>query len=759
MATNKTLLGASFDDFVANQLKIRTKILSSHNQTDDIIKGNITRDNKAIGYAMANTSFIRLTSAVDINEEKAMQFGKKEYQGNGLAKSFILQGGTLNNGALRGGISGPNSAYTVGGIKDFGLRPMPGIVSATVASKSAQGALREATINIKCFNIEQLSIVETLYLRPGFTLLLEWGHGLFYNNKNETVNNIIFIDFFSNNTFDGLYKEVLNKREKYSGNYDGFVGRITNFNIKQNGDGTYNCMCKVISYGDIIESLKTNITGDISNEVETDAKIQPLVQEGLFLAKQKINKSKFESVLESFVSTCKNFTDGKKISLEDAYQKVYDTNSTGYSTNKEPKPIDPKQLTLFSIVPFIVSNINKTTGEANTSKALNTYIPLGGLLSVISKNCIVKATYTNPSTFNGRSPLVDQTVKSFPVININFNPLENFCYSPEYHISINPDICLIKYDGTSLPALGLNKDTNNINQYLPDFKVPESDGKVGYTMNIMVNINYILKTFNDSKLSNNEVILYDFLSNLMGGINIALGKINQFNVGIDDENNTITIRDNQILENAPKEITIINTMGLKSSVREITINSQLSNEFSSMVAIGAAAAGRSVEGIDTSVMTEYNLGLNDRFRFIGNDQPIEDYLKMLDNNESAKTIKKLIDQLYNDSRHILIRDDIETSKQAYSDILDTIKVKKRNSTGIIPFFFNIKMDGISGIRYGQLFSIEPSRLPKNYLDPKNKNQPIVAFLVTNVEHSIENNMWLTNITGQAAPIRDLIIKN
>ncbi len=190
----KSILGQSLDEFVSKQLDIRTRIYSGTND-DFISKGNLFKEN--LQYSIANSAFLRMSSAVNIETlEKAIFFGKADYMGTGLAKNFILQGGTLTSDQkFRVGLD----SYKVGSNEDFGLRPMPGITSIKITSKGRWGTLREASVNIKCFNRDQLSIVEALYLRPGYTVLLEWGNSLFYNNDFNLINDIKFIDFFSDN--------------------------------------------------------------------------------------------------------------------------------------------------------------------------------------------------------------------------------------------------------------------------------------------------------------------------------------------------------------------------------------------------------------------------------------------------------------------------------------------------------------------------------------------------------------------------------
>jgi len=751
----KSILGQSFDEFVSKQLDIRTRIYSG---TDDdfISKGNQSKEN--LQYSLANTSFLRMSSAVNIETlEKAMFFGKADYMGVGLAKSFILQGGTLTaKQEFRPGLA----AYQVGSREDFGYRPMPGIESIKISSKGRWGTLREASVNIKCFNRDQLSIVEALYLRPGYTVLLEWGNSLFYDNNFNLVNNIKFLDFFSDNkSLDSIHQEILTKRETYSGNYDAFIGPVVNFNIKHNADGTYNCTSKVVTWGTIIESLKINTTAQstkASNVVGPPSQNDLLNEIGnMTVSPETLNDSLIETILNTIYKTCNegkivdrivsNINEGENITINDVYSKYYDNDPLGHAIIKPAVGVNAKQLSTFTIIPFVNSYINSNNTEEISSKKrnLHVYMTLGALLSIISRNCLL---YTKNNT---------------SLININFNTAENLCYSHEYQISLDPNVCLIKYNSSKFKSLGLNEKIINsrTNELLPIFK---KSPEVGYIMNIMVNIQHIIELIETLKSNDKTVNLFDFLNQLMENINKSLGNINQFNVGYDNDTNTLIITDNQILDSeTDKTLKVINTTGLKSAVRELTIDSKLSNQLSSMIAIGAQASNNVATGIDSSVFQQYNEGLKDRFFPIkkdvtNNSLSEEDYIKSLETDVRAQEIAKLITNIYINKK--LIQDDIETCKGYYTEIIKSLKVKSKSSTGIIPFTYTLKMNGLSGINYGQLFSIEPTRLPKNYLNPNNPTQPLVAFIVTSVENSIENNSWVTTIGGQVAPIRNLKVK-
>lgn len=787
MATfnNKSVLGSAFDDFVQTQLKIRSDKLSS---TEDkhISKENILRDPNILGYTVGKTAFARLSSGVNISKEIALRlFRNENLAGPGLAKNFILQSGTLNDkGGLRGGLSGKNSAYTIGGLSDFGFRPMPGIQGVEIHSKGMWGSLREASIKIKCFNRDQLSAIEILYCRPGYSILLEWGHDLFFNNDGKLINNISFMEFFEGELSGGdararLHRKLLAKRDLYSGNYEGFIGPVSNFNITTNSDGTYDILVKAISYGYVIESLKINassgVLGGVSNTKEEESDGEDIVE----LKPEIQSISKLESILGALREVCNreeyNNPDkpNHKIFIKNLYNKYLDQHPTGYSVNDPSPLVDSGSLSTIVSLKFKTSE-GKSTSEPGTkddsTKNRYSYLSLGTLLSIISKNCLIYNNPKQPSIvgllpLTPNPPSLPENIN--PIVNINFNNIENYCLSSDYQISIDPSVCLIKYSGPGSDILGIG-NKNTLNRFLPEFKTNPSSAYVGNTMNIMVNIDHILGIIHDIELKSDdrEVYLHEFLERLMNSINLAMGKINRFNVGLDEETNTLTIYDKQVLDISPKEVSIINTMGLKSSVRNISIQTKIDNKLGSYIAIGAAAGNSSI-GVDSSVLSQYNTGLVDRLmerknniNSSGDDEDVslENYLQILKSDKRTAKIKEVINDIYVNG--VVNVENIEVVKSLYADILNTIKSKdpKTTASAIIPFTFDVTMDGLSGVKYGQMFSIEPERLPKSYLKIEDKSQPYVGFLVYNIDHSIINNTWTTTIKGQAAPLRGMRIK-
>ena len=187
----------SFKTEIREQLKKRQEAMTN-------------RTPQNIQYLNSRNSWIRMVSSVDVN-------GSADQ-----AKAYVLQGGTLNTQTNskneitytpKSGIGGTGkevySTKTPIGTKHrLGIRPMPGITSIDVKSKSAYGSLREVTVNFQCWDIRQLEELEVLYMRPGYTVLIEWGWAPYLDNTGKYQST--FTDFYS----DTILKAGKTERSK-----------------------------------------------------------------------------------------------------------------------------------------------------------------------------------------------------------------------------------------------------------------------------------------------------------------------------------------------------------------------------------------------------------------------------------------------------------------------------------------------------------------------------------------------------------------
>lgn len=233
-------------------------------------------------YLNSRNAWIRLSSSVNVYKgpipaSQADLQNPVNYD-NTLANKYVLQGGILNNGKLRAGLGDFSNAYSNTGADGeayrLGIRPMPGITGVDIKNKGAYGSLRAATVTFQCWDIKQLEDLELLYMRPGYTLLLEWGWTPYLNNAGTYTTTLDFTDIINiewtkENLFkrqyaratDGHYLDENGNKVDiigYQGNTDSMFGFVKNYSWKARMDGGYDCTTELISIGEVIESLKVN---------------------------------------------------------------------------------------------------------------------------------------------------------------------------------------------------------------------------------------------------------------------------------------------------------------------------------------------------------------------------------------------------------------------------------------------------------------------------------------------------------------------
>lgn len=273
------IIGVKIPDDILKQLRTRSEKNSMEN-----------RDTNNVVYLESKTAWVRLVSSVNVTREE----DKRYFSGLGipmtdetsLAKNFVLYSGTskyfenLQNNTLswgyqqRNGILDPYGSYSPLGereTREYGFRPMPGITGVTIENQGRLGSIRAATINFKCWDKFQLDIIDTLYFKLGFTMFLEWGHAVYYdqNSPNELSKSEVFsLDPF----IPGLYKELIqqyvSKNSRFSrGNYDAMLGMVTNFNFSLNQDLGFDCTLNLISLGSLADSVKINGLGSSAEAI------------------------------------------------------------------------------------------------------------------------------------------------------------------------------------------------------------------------------------------------------------------------------------------------------------------------------------------------------------------------------------------------------------------------------------------------------------------------------------------------------------
>ena len=347
MASEKlsNVIGAPFAEHILTQLNLR----AAHNSTG---AGEVpNRSNDEILFLANKMSWVKLTSSVRVQAENnngiptpLSEYYKKlgvDYaNADDLAKYWTLEAGTSKaNGAnvdLRYGV-GPDGAYGLGGTEELGYRPMPGLTSVTIDTKGTLGSLREATIQFKVWNMNQLNVIEALYFRLGYSMLLEWGHNQFYTNVNQQggggtfTTNTYGIDPFQSDLRKEKIQQLIAQRSyKLSANYDGMLGVVTNFYWSFNQTGGYDCTIRLIGLGAIMDTLRINSSYTMPTAILQAYKSQ---QDTLKAEQEILDKRKADNA-EAQKREKAGFKDplpATPTNPQEIYTKIY-TADTGIST-------------------------------------------------------------------------------------------------------------------------------------------------------------------------------------------------------------------------------------------------------------------------------------------------------------------------------------------------------------------------------------------------------------------------------------------
>jgi hypothetical protein len=736
------IIGEGFPNVINNQVKKRQEVYGSG-------YGPTPRSPEEIVYLNANTSWVKLVSSVNVdNQTILLNKSLSTIPGigdNKLAEKFVLFNGVNEDPSnqrygisLDGSSLGNNNAYGIGGT-EFGLRPMMGIKRAEIKHEN-RGSLRRASIQIKAFNRVQFDIIDVLYLRLGFNILLEWGHSMYYDDKGvlqTNPNDSLSNDFLKGKIpYNKFLTKISNQKLKSCGNYDAMFAKITNFHWSFLPDGSYDITIDLVSIGDVVESFKINSLID-DRPGAPNAGIDSLEE-----AIKLINKSTIGRFLYAL---------GKKVLTSSTKSAISDDIST-------------------LKVDAVCANYDNGVGNLP-------YIRLGTLLQFFQEKMMYKF-------------VVGDDVS--PILNFDYETDSNIMFiENDFQVSTDPRICLVNRI--------INIEGKEYSPFIPygePFESPLFDTEVQYgqIMNIYVNMYFILIKMEELKTADsNKVILIDFLNNILSSISNSLGGINKLEATLDETTNTVIIRDANPLPNIEKVIATLNAVAGKkynipdkyttfdlygynkegngahaSFIKDFSFKTEITPELSTMLTVGATANSK-VVGENSTALSKFNAGLTDRFKeqIVQSKEDVnsnlqEFYDKLSESQELYNKFKTLLKDYTNYliglSQGKFNPSDAETYKDALTNYLTyyqqyrqaqyqinyAIKYKKRPpplfapNTGFIPFNLSLTMDGLSGMKIYSKFLIDVDFLPSNY--PENAD-----FLIKNIHHVIENNKWFTTL--------------
>jgi hypothetical protein len=667
---------------IAAQLKAREKVVSQIN--DDNQVGLKPRDENFLQYTTSKNSWVRMVSFVNASVGCSKEIDKttgkpildkngkpKEkclYEGDDLSKKYVLEGGTQyynsnsNSFNLREGVGKDSSIYASNidngalrsDYRQFGYRPMPGITSIDVINKGAYGSLRQATVKFFCWDKHQLDELEILFMRVGYTVLLEWGWSQYLDHDKHGQNGINTypnkikianftkskIDPFSSLTEDEIYNKIDSGISAYNGNYDAMLGYIQNFSWQMLSNGGFECTTVLISRGEAISSIKvsnnpyTIVDNNNKNDIalentinsEGNAVEKPTLSlfEKLFLnIKAHDNQTeiydkkgefyvKFDTNVPEDEALRKNNTDLIKEQVENTFNNIKEQvrNTTLKQVINSNGDIKDVILEDFHSASWL-----KPADALNDGTAIE-YIVLDQVIAILNSHFLLKDTNNKP------------------IVSIVM-PFETPCLASEDSVSVDPTTCLIRNDFATF----ISDNSEGFNPYFytidtsvgnaqwtskttisPEysFTYKKSDVVLGRIGNIYISIQKLIDIYRSKAGSSSGVSVLEFLEDLLENISHSLGGINDFKLYT--QRNTIQIIDAKYLEvstdpdGSSSSKFKFDLVGLKSICRDVKINSRIFSEQASMIAIGAAASGegQNIGDIYSSTQQEFNKGIKDR---------------------------------------------------------------------------------------------------------------------------------------------------
>jgi len=632
---------------------------------------------------------------------------------------------------------------------------MPGITSAEIKTET-RGSLKTATIQLKAYNKQQFDIIDLLYMRLGFSMLLEWGHSTYYDNNEKfepSKNNSLASSFLNGQmNYSNYLDKIAKNKLKSNGNYDALVGKVVNFNWTFEKDMSYSITITLRSMGDVIESLKTNILlPSPQNTVLIPRSKTVSITQGI--SKIVFDKKTFSTEIEKIfyfdMDTLNNIKSDKAVRFNLTSKN---NKKTGYDDNRE------------SII------FTKVVYE----EGIQYYAKLSYVLWIIENKIIPNVN--------------DDSVK---LLTINNRVNSNLIYAINELVSSNYKICnfdnSVNVEGITYYTLPLPTE----DKFLKNIK----NNIVAQLMNLYVNVDYIVQQLTTLKDKNGKVNIYDFLKSICNGYNTSTGHINSLEPTIDDETGEIRFIDStplpnrdEILENLglSTKTATFNVYKLKenngSFIRDFNFNTTLTNNLATMITIGATSEGY-ILGEDATALSRMNKGLKDRFKEKIYNTSVENYSPQSQQgnpnsfiapaippktfaNEEYKAEQEIFKEylllisstnLNKQPLGITANNEIVSSFQnIQSQLYEYIKYKKTSSinpnplissptiTGFLPFDLQLTMDGLSGFKIYQKYSINSEFLPSNYPES-------LEFIIKGISNKISNNEWTTTIESLAIP--------
>jgi hypothetical protein len=552
------------------------------------------------------------------------------------------------------------------------------------------------------------------------------------------------------------------------GNYDALYGFIKNYSWKAKPDGGYDCSVTVISIGEILESLKINYA-----ESDTD-----VPSNGVF--RTETAELGTTVPFSTDLNLAKSYSQNKLAGVINELYLILKSKLSNY----ESQSITLSDGVLYDCFRFdlTIENAPEQVTKSDFDNNTQIYITLESLVKLLNRHILLQDQNKNPIS---ALSVTEGDHMSNPDALL-------LCLGNKYQVSTNPFICQIKNPAYNDPtALGFEEGWNG--DFTAIISIIEGLGKsywyndtyettqLGIIGNIYVNLSYVYSLVTSADLESqdkkekNEILLFDFLKNLLNGINSSIGNVANLDVFVDPQDSKARIidvnyADSNSREEAWKNCFTFELQNTKSIVRSYSFESQIFPEQSTIIAIGAQAEGGALdENVETLI--DFNQKLIDRVvekrisptkadKETGSDKEKIAAEKEKNLKENYKIINGYFNQIDADWYEEYFGlfggagdfdvEDASKYSSALRDIINnftTLLKDDNKNRGIIPTKLSLTVDGIGGLIIGNIFKIPEDLTPRGYKGI-GAGPTKLAYVITGLGHSVKDNDWVTNIEAQ-----------
>ena len=611
------IIGDPINSQILKQIQNRQRLQGAGYNSE-----SVKRDPQVLNYLNNRNAWIKMASGVSISGSIGLEKIKdifeqspdqtvteQEYanlSGTGLAKNLVLfntiqsfndskytsRRGVRNNNTINDSI---NKMYGGLGGNSNGLQPVGGITGISIEDMN-RGSIRKATVKIKAYNRFQFNLIELLYLRLGYLMILEWGWDRYVRDITTTEGSpntppkvtieqmgstIIEEDWFTNSSMTqrSMLSKIKKKRLETQGNYDAFFGKVTNFSWSVNKDGSFDISIDLITLGSVIESLNVK---------------PPALQ--LPASTVQLQQQKLSKQLEVEINEDGEYDN----SLINNVGSNVLSQFLGKTILNFPKN-NKNYCNLF--------NLSVQVSAPNMVPANGSYfIRLGEFLEIMQSKVFLEVDNGNSNSTTPEKQLIIDTGLETTICNYVLNL-----------IPLDPGVCIFgfEFDKDFQEISALPNAFNKANIF--PFVVKKNNVVYGKMMNMYMNINFLQSELENNVNEKNELSVFQYLQGICKGINSCTGNITNIEPAIRDDRVIYFLEQNPIkgydstrnkTDVAPIEILGYNSNGESNFVKDFKFNTKITPDLMTTISQGAVSEGKDAKSLP---FNKWNDGLENRF--------------------------------------------------------------------------------------------------------------------------------------------------